>query len=186
MKSAHLPFLVVLAVRISSSCIATQILATLCYGFVCLSVFPPDFRLCQRWFHFFHWCFCIQDFSPLSWSGSLGYLITHCGLQPCRCAAITCTGIHLPVIYRELLAGRICVPRCCIVGKVSATYVCSLNEPVNLLPFKKVGLDNVESIRPLHFFPEAQGRARNTHLEPSLAVSLEPHLPELPPSCEVD
>lgn len=79
-----------------------------------------------------------------------------------------------------------CVPQCCTVGKVSATYVCSLNEPVNLFPFKKVGLDNVKSIRPLHFFPEAQGRARNTHLEPSLAVSLEPHLPELPRSCEVD
>lgn len=64
--------------------------------------------------------------------------------------------------------------------------MCSLNESLNLFPFKKARLDNLEALRPLHFFPEAQVRARNTHLESSLVVSLEPHLPELPSLCEVD
>lgn len=126
-KSAHLSFLIVLAVRISSSCVATQILATLFWvlWFCLLAIFSGRFQIMsEEVIPFFHWCFCTQDFSPLSWSGRLGCIITHCSLLPCKGAIITCTGTHLPniltvsflqtgsVLFSVALSAKFLVPMC--------------------------------------------------------------------------
>ena len=72
MKPAELPFLILSAVKISSSYIAIQMFATI---FVCLSQFYLFVSLFSRFQTyvrgdsiFFRWCFCLKTFLP--WAGT--------------------------------------------------------------------------------------------------------------------